>query len=221
MPIKPSRVTVAVDSQCTISAVEKSGGLLAPFFASRVAEAMENLSEVAEETEVDPLQHVPGLLNPADIPTRSMASPDDVKHGSTWQSGPEYLKLPREQWPFSREFIDTLPASELRAPKAVFHGIAAEEWQSCLGPRISKMVLEIMIKSNCYSKTVNVTARLIKGIFSRDGERIKEMLSVQDIQVARLCQFMVSMGPSLIAMDKGQLDSLRPIVEKGIVYVRG
>ena len=48
MDIKPSQVTVAVDSQCTISAIEKSGGVLAPYFASHISESMANLSEVAE-----------------------------------------------------------------------------------------------------------------------------------------------------------------------------
>ena len=30
---KPTSVTIAGDSQCTIAALEKSGGLLAPYFA--------------------------------------------------------------------------------------------------------------------------------------------------------------------------------------------
>ena len=48
MDVKPAEVTLAMDSQCTISAVEKSAGLLAPYFATRIAEASSNLSEVAE-----------------------------------------------------------------------------------------------------------------------------------------------------------------------------
>ena len=79
MDHKPSLVTLAVDSQCTISAVEKSGGLLAPYFASRVSEAMSNLEEVSEETTIEPLQHVAGSLNPADILKRCTTTPDDVR----------------------------------------------------------------------------------------------------------------------------------------------
>ena len=55
MDVKPSRVLLAVDSQCTISALEKTGGLLAPYFASRVSEATSNLAEIAEETDVEPM----------------------------------------------------------------------------------------------------------------------------------------------------------------------
>ena len=39
MSVKPRRITLATDSQCTISAIEKSGGTLAPYFASRVSES--------------------------------------------------------------------------------------------------------------------------------------------------------------------------------------
>ena len=110
MDVKPAEVTLTMDSQCTISAVEKSGGLLAPYFASRIAEASSNLSEVAEDTVVNPIMHVPGLLNPADIPTRPSTTPEEVLEGTVWQNGPSYLSLPKDQWPFSREFMDILPA---------------------------------------------------------------------------------------------------------------
>ena len=32
---------------------------------------MGNLAELAEDIEIDPVQHVPGPQNPADIPTRA------------------------------------------------------------------------------------------------------------------------------------------------------
>ena len=86
MDIKPSQITLIVNSQCTISALDKSGGLLAPYFASRVSEAMINLAELGEETRVLPVQHVPGPLNPADIPTRDKTTIEEVKMESIWQS---------------------------------------------------------------------------------------------------------------------------------------
>ena len=87
MDVKPSEVTIATDSQCTISALGKSNGLLAPFFASRISESIENLSEVAEETVVNPIQHVPGNLNPADILTRDTTAPQKSMDDSVWQIG--------------------------------------------------------------------------------------------------------------------------------------
>ena len=93
MDEKPYQITTAVDSECTISAFEKSGGVLAPYFASRVSEASSNLSEKAEEIVVHPVMHVPGTLNPA----RATAQPEDVMQGSMWQDGPDYLLLPRTE----------------------------------------------------------------------------------------------------------------------------
>ena len=109
MDVKPDQVTTAVDSQCTISALEKSGGLLAPYLASRVSEVVRYLQELAEVTCVHPVQHVPGPLNPADIPTRDITLPEEVMEDSIWQRGPAYLSIPREQWAFTRDFLDVLP----------------------------------------------------------------------------------------------------------------
>ena len=121
MEVKPAEITLAVDSQCTISALQKSGGTLAPYFASRVSESLENLSELTEETIVNPVQHVPGQLNPADIPTRDATTPDEVSDNSVWQQGPSYLALNKEYWPFSRDFLDMVPEQELRKPKAMLN----------------------------------------------------------------------------------------------------
>ena len=221
MDVKPSQITLAMDSQCTISAIDKSGGLLAPYFASRVSEAMGNLSEISEETLVNPVQHVPGPLNPADIPTRACTTPDEVKEGSLWQIGPAYLTLPRDQWSFSRDFIDAVPVEELRAPRAAFAALQGEPWVCCLGAKLSDLVEDIMNRSNSYAKTVYVTARVLKGVISMSRSKVEEPLTVSDIAAARKAQFMVSMGPTIDAMRNGKLVPLRPTIEGQIVYVRG
>ena len=221
MDTKPSDVTIAVDSQCTISATEKSGGLLAPYFASRISEAMSNLSEIVDETFVHPIQHVPGGQNPADIPTRDTTTPDEVREDSVWQAGPHYLKLDRSMWPFSRDFIDMLPEQELRRPKALFNLVAMGDWECLLGKELSQLVVSVMHRSNSYVKTVHVTARLLKAQFDQDRSKIQEALTVRDIKLGKLVQFMVSMYLSFKAMSEGKLDSLRPVVEYGIVYARG
>ena len=165
---KPSQITIATDSRCSISALEKSGGILAPFFASRVSETYSNLSEMPDEVLVHPVQHVPGDLNPADIPTRAGSAPDDVREGSVWQGGPSYLALPRTEWPFSRNFLDCVPDQELRTSKATFNLADPKLWASVLGARLDSLVTLVMERSNCYAKTVNVTARLLKCLFAMD-----------------------------------------------------
>ena len=164
MDTKPSAITIAVDSQCTISATEKTGGLLAPYFASRISEAMTNLSEIGNETLVHPIQHVPGPQNPADIPTRDTTNPAEVMNDSVWQCGPKYLTLDRDQWPFSRNFLDVIPEQELRRPKAFFNLAVSGSWTCLLGERLSSLVMSVMHRSNSYAKTAHVTARLITSI---------------------------------------------------------
>ena len=160
------------------------------------------------------------MPGPPDIPTLGTTTLSDVLDGSTWQDGPAYLALPENQWPFSREFLDTLPAEELRVPRAAFASVQAEPWVSCLGEKISFLVESVMMKSNCLSKVIHVTARTLKAVFSMARDRISEPLTVQDVEVARKVLFIVSMGPTLAAMGRGELNPLRPSLENGIVYVR-
>ena len=72
-----------------------------------------------------------------------------------------------------------------------------------------------MDRSNCLAKTVNVTARLLKCYMDSDRDKVVEGLTVVDIKVARLAQFMVSMGPTVEALSKGSLDPLRPVMVRG------
>ena len=86
---------------------------------------------------------------------------------------------------------------------------------------MTDIVKHVMDTSNCLSKTVNVTARLLKCYFGMSSERIRDTLTVQDIKVAKLVQMVVSMEPTFEALQKGDLQPLRPVVHKGIVYIRG
>ena len=81
--------------------------------------------------------------------------------------------------------------------------------------------MEIMEKSNCYQKTVHVTARFLKAVWDQDRDRIGEALTVDDILVAKVAQFQVSMGPTVVAASNGELDCLRPVEKGGIIYLRG
>ena len=161
---------------------------------------------------------MPGLLNPADISSRDSTLPDEVGENSIWQGGPSYLSLPREQWPFSRDFIDTVPDSELRSPKAVFNAATVEPWKNLLAERLSSIVLLVMERSNCLAKTVHVAARLLKCYFNRSQEKIGDTLTVHDIKVAHMVQFIASMELTVKALSNGELEPLRPTLDRGIVY---
>ena len=164
--------------------------------------------------------HIPGDLNPADIATRALAKPQDVQQGSVWQNGPEFLHLPRTDWPLSRDFLYNVPDQELRSSKAVFNMLAVESQTGLLGDKLQSMVSEVMDRTNCLEKAVNVVARLCKGLFSSDTGRFKEPLTAVDIKVANKVLFIASMGPTRAALESGKLDSLRPVVRGGVIYAR-
>ena len=105
----PENVTLIGDSECSIAMLEKSGSSLSPYFCNRVGEIRSNLEMIREHCTVEPLQHVRGDLNPSDLPTRGLALPEDLAPGSVWQQGPDFLLLPREEWPVSRDFVKTVP----------------------------------------------------------------------------------------------------------------
>ena len=65
------------------------------------------------EVSFEPLQHIAGTLNPADLPKRTDCTAEDVEKDTPWQNGPSFLKLPRENWPVSREFKIKIPQEEV------------------------------------------------------------------------------------------------------------
>ena len=56
------------------------------------------VSEVRKHTQVDTCCHVPGILNPADIPTRGLDATEFVQ-SEIWFKGPDFIRKPREFWP--------------------------------------------------------------------------------------------------------------------------
>ena len=109
----------------------------------------------------------------------------------------------------------------MRSPKAIFNAMGISTKKCFLGSKLTDIAAQVMMRSNCLSKVVNVMARLLKCFFGMDRSKIEEELTVTDIKAASMVLFIASMEPTLIAFEAGKLDSLRPIVDKGIVYARG
>ena len=78
---KPKTVTICSDSECMIAAVDSENGSLKPYLANRKAVIIGKMQEWKQKfpgIEVEEIQHVPGSLNPADLPTRATCSVKDV-----------------------------------------------------------------------------------------------------------------------------------------------
>ena len=75
----------------------------------RIQQWQEKYSEI----HIKPLQLITSNLNPADLPTKRYCTAKEVKDDTPWQSGPSFLKLPRDQWPVSRAFKIKIPEDEI------------------------------------------------------------------------------------------------------------
>ena len=101
-PVKHSWWMVACDSECTIAAMEKTGGLLRPYFRNRVVEVTKNLSELSETTVVEQIQQRTDILNPADVPTRTSGTATSVSQESQWITETDFLHKPRSEMSLAR-----------------------------------------------------------------------------------------------------------------------
>ena len=117
---QPKGAVMLMDSTCTISCLEENAKRLKPSFHNRRGEILENMDEIRKLVPLEDIHFVPGELNPADIPTRGDSKLQDIGPNSLWQIGPQFLSLPRDQWPITREFIrEPIPDEEKRHVKAV------------------------------------------------------------------------------------------------------
>ena len=96
----------AGDSETVLAAITKAGNYFSDWFSNRIIEIKENVGEVAALTQTEQWWHVPGVLNPADRPSRLDSVMEDVSPESPWMCGPEYLRSPRPDWPFNRNYSD-------------------------------------------------------------------------------------------------------------------
>ena len=55
------------------------------------------VSEVRKHTQADTWRHVPGILNPVDIPVRELDATEFMQ-SELWFNGPDFIRKPREFW---------------------------------------------------------------------------------------------------------------------------
>ena len=113
-PFRPQSVSAYTDSLCSMGAVYKSSPSMRPFFGNRVAEILRIREQLAEVTDhLDPISHITGDENPADVGTRGAVGIGDLGPGSRWQTGPRFLSEDFSEWP--RTEISQVPAMDLPA----------------------------------------------------------------------------------------------------------
>ena len=232
LPSRIEKVIMALDSQCSIAATEKSGGLLGPYFANRVNEYHQLKSQVeALVGEVEPLQYIPGELNvSADMCTRGKADVKDMFSGGVWQEGPAFLKEERQMWPLSRHFKEnSLPKEELRSRHEVLTYRTIQSPVSSQSSRLKELVEQNLEHHSDWEKSVRVLARVVRSMkacnpdMSVEERRalIKKDPGVMELEMARALQVQFSQEESIRALQQDRLVTLGGHIENGVVVVGG
>ena len=215
----PEIITLMGDSECSISMYEKSGSSLAPYFCNRIGEIRSNLELLSEHCPVEPLQHISGDLNPADLPTRGHALPEHLAEDSLWQRGPDFLYSPRGEWPVSRDFVRQVPDEANRMKVAQFSVIVLDN-----GPLTGKRILLIILSLSYSDSLATVTAiiaRLIVG-WSEGDDKCGRDVGVKDLQKAKNIMMFLSQKQVRSKLQERKLDSLNPMeTDQGIIVTKG
>ena len=147
---------------------------MGPNFANRVSEVQENICQLTDLADVvEPVQHIAGELNPADLGTQGHASLAEVGSNSIWQNGPAFLgKLDQSKWPNSRQFRDCVPQTELRSRHEVTQKI-----DSVIAKINTSMELLNSLFGVSLHKSQGVLARLLRAYCYKGTSRRKKILT--------------------------------------------
>ena len=216
----PSSVVLLGDSECSIAMLEKSGPSLAPYFCKRVGEIKTNIDEIKQICPVEEVLHIGTELNPSDLPTRGLATPNQIQPESIWQQGPQFLQEERENWPVSRDFISNLPEEIHRVKLAQFFTDF-----NLLPFNLNAKRLLLISLTQLYSDNINkvtgIVARLLNG-WKSNIENARNQPSVKDLEEARILLLRVNQVLVLQKYKQKKLKSLMPSINKhGVLVTQG
>ena len=224
--LHPVSAVLLADSECSISALDKSTSAMKPYFHNRVSEIRENLEELRNICEVEEVYHVAGSLNVADIGTHGGSKAVDLGPNSLWQKGPAFLSCRRDLWPVTRDFVKTeIPDEEVRTKKTnVYAAIrvicCVTKANACFSvPNVWDAVLKVMSYSNTFKKVLSILARVTRGWkLGKTVEVASQDPVATELLLAERLVLLSAMPATFAALQAGKLDSLMP-QKDGMVIV--
>ena len=167
--IEFNRVYHIVDSEIVKAMINKESYGFNTFAANRIGEIHRN-------TEPDNWYWIEGSLNIADVTTRGCHAAA-LNERSTWQNGPEFLRLSESEWPTLSETTVTMLPEE----RNKFVGVTRTAMQ--------QTSLTSVIDISRFSKLkllLNMTARLMKLYtrFKKDGNKADTDITPSDVKLA-------------------------------------
>ena len=250
-PARFQSISTYTDSMCSLGALCKTMSALRPYFSHRVSEIhqiREQLSMLTDE--LAPVHHIQGTLNPADQGTRGNVSVADLGQGSRWQTGPDFLCTPYEQWPVTLAETRSqgeVPRDEVKkgedeeprfADTEVFTALAASEPVASDGKDVASMMyaglerqtklggtLENMVK-DCLSReklelSVRSLARVLKAVVQGEREACRQAPSRIFLELSVQLLIRGSSASARLALEQGKLQGLGAVCRRGAVWVQG
>jgi hypothetical protein len=139
------------------------------------------VKEILKYSEPSQWKHVPGHLNPADLPSRGCNA--KTLHDSGWWEGPEWLSMSEENWPNFEEVVDEDEVKEEMKKSSIQSASSIEEIQE---PRFSSYRKNVAVigwirrfSSNCQKKRMD---RISNNYLSISEMRGAEKYVLKDIQ---------------------------------------
>jgi hypothetical protein len=191
----PTGSVTLSDSECSISALDKTSSAFKPYFHNRVSEIKENSRALAQICEVEDVHHIPREFNVADIATHPGAGLSDLGPDSVWQKGPSFLARRRDLWPVSRDFIKKeVPDAELRTKRTNLFAAcrvicsSVKQSTSVSGPTLPDLwnaIISTMNYSNSLRKVLNILSRMIRAWkLGKTVEVVKEDPKANELELA-------------------------------------
>ena len=235
----PVSSIMLIDSKCSLCAVQTTKPLL-PYFQNRVAEVRDNMDQVRKLCPMEEIHYVESALNPSDMSTRATAKISELGPDSLHQSGPNFLCLPRSDWPVSRDYSPSdLPTDEVRIRDRVVFS-AAFRANFCHAKSVVhsqnpwSVIEELLLYSNDMKKIIRIIARYLRGLEA--GFRKSQVMTMgnvaaynliapnpkkSELYTAERLLLLHGMVHTQEALTAGKLASLLPARDGKLIVTRG
>ena len=171
------------------------------------------IGEIHRQAKPEEYFWMEGKNNIADIITRG-CPPQELGEGSTWQTGPDFLKLPKEEWPIFSE-VEEMELPERK--KKAFTGVSTVEGEETLSKRFD------LNRFSKFTRLIYTTARVLNlyKYYKKDNTRDNKEVKPVDIKDAERFWIIDAQSGMHEKIKKGKLKKLQPRVADGLIVVGG
>ncbi|XP_042909407.1 uncharacterized protein [Parasteatoda tepidariorum] len=161
--------------------------------------------EIREQTDVNNWRHVPGTMNPADLPSRGCSAQQLLR--LQWSEGPSWLHLPQDLWPSSEDVVNEEEVN-CEKRKGVTTSMINFEVTKLLSSNISD-----------YRKIVHTMVWVKRFLFNcKNEERRKGDLSVKELEEAEKTTVYLIQQETFTGVSDKRLKTLDVFIDEKRIY---